>query len=107
MLQWKAVRLFDSLVTVCCSIFLDTKRIYGMRKKEPKLIITFHTTAEAIAMEKLCKENQKSGRMIPVPREISAGCGLAWCCEPDMEQEMAEFMKEKGMEHEEMVRLMY
>ncbi len=45
--------------------------------------------------------------MIPVPREISAGCGLAWCCEPDMEQEMSEFMKEKGMEHEEMVRLMY
>ena len=64
-----------------------------MRKKEPKLIITFHTTAEAIAMEKLCKENQKTGRMIPVPREISAGCGLAWCCEPDMEQEMSEFMK--------------
>ena len=57
-------------------------------------------------MEKLCKENQKTGRMIPVPREISAGCGLAWCCEPDMEQEMSEFMKEKGMEHEEMVRLM-
>lgn len=78
-----------------------------MRKKEPKLIITFHTTAEAIAMEKLCKENQKTGRMIPVPGEISAGCGLAWCCEPDMEQEMSEFMKEKGMEHEEMVRLMY
>ena len=47
-----------------------------MRKKEPKLIITFHTTAEAIAMEKLCKENQKSGRMIPVPREISAAAAL-------------------------------
>ena len=83
-----------------------------MRKKEPKLIITFHTTAEAIAMEKLCKENQKSGRMIPVPREISAGCGLAWCCEPDMEQEMAEFMKDDfraifDNKHEEMVRLMY
>lgn len=106
MLQWKAIRLFDGLVTVCCSIF-RYERIYGMRKKEPKLIITFHTTAEAIAMEKLCKENQKTGRMIPVPREISAGCGLAWCCEPDMEQEMSEFMKEKGMEHEEMVRLMY
>ena len=30
-----------------------------MRKKEPKLIITFHTTAEAIAMEKLCKETKR------------------------------------------------
>lgn len=27
-----------------------------MRKKEMKLIITFHTTADAMAMEKACKE---------------------------------------------------
>lgn len=78
-----------------------------MRKKELKLIITFHTTAEAIAMEKLCKENGKAGRMIPVPREISAGCGLAWCCEAGLEEEMKAFMKEKGVECEEMVSLMY
>lgn len=78
-----------------------------MRKKEPKLIITFHTTAESIAMEKLCKEHGKAGRMIPVPREISAGCGLAWCCDPQMEEEMAAFMQERQIEHEEMVRLMY
>ena len=48
-----------------------------MRQKEWKLIITFHTTSDAIAFEKACKETGRSGRMIPVPRELSAGCGLA------------------------------
>lgn len=78
-----------------------------MRKKELKLIITFHTTAESIAMEKICKEHGKGGRMIPVPREISAGCGLAWCCAPEMEEEMALFMEENKIKHEEMVQLLY
>lgn len=78
-----------------------------MRKKELKLIITFHTTAESIAMEKMCKENGIGGRMIPVPREISAGCGLAWCCDPELEREMVQFMEENKIEHEEMVQLMY
>jgi hypothetical protein len=49
------------------------------REKELKLVITFHTTTAALAMEKLCKNEGVSGRLIPVPREISAGCGLAWC----------------------------
>lgn len=39
-----------------------------MRKKELKLIVTFHTTADAMAMEKCCKEHQVPGRLIPVPQ---------------------------------------
>lgn len=50
-----------------------------MRKKELRLVITFHTTTDAMAMEKACKQAEAPGRLIPVPREISAGCGLAWC----------------------------
>ena len=53
-----------------------------MRKKELKLVVTFHTTADAMAMEKACKEQNVPGRIIPVPRTISAGCGLAWCAAP-------------------------
>ena len=48
-----------------------------MRKKELKLVVTFHTTADAMAMEKACRELDVPGRLIPVPGEISAGCGLA------------------------------
>ncbi len=52
-----------------------------MRKKELKLVVTFHTTADAMAMEKLCRNQNIPGRLIPVPRVLSAGCGLSWCAE--------------------------
>ena len=48
-----------------------------MRQKEEKLIITFHTTAGAIAMEKYCKKNELPGRLIPVPRCLTSDCGMA------------------------------
>ena len=44
-----------------------------MRKKELKLVVTFHTTTDAMAMEKACKEAGAPGRLIPVPREIDFG----------------------------------
>lgn len=50
-----------------------------MREKSLKLIITFHTTAAAIQTEKLCQQAGLPGRLIPVPREISSSCGMAWC----------------------------
>ena len=53
-----------------------------MRKKKPYQILTFHTTSAAMAMELYCKEHDISGRLIPVPRELSAGCGLAWGLTP-------------------------
>lgn len=49
-----------------------------MRQKEEKLIITFHTTAGAIAMEKYCKKNGLPGRLIPGPRCLTSDCGMAW-----------------------------
>lgn len=50
-----------------------------MISKEKKLIFTFRCTTDAIAMEKACKAIGAPGRLIPVPRSISASCGLAWC----------------------------
>lgn len=49
-----------------------------MRIKHEYVVITFNNTTEAMAMEKYCSEQLLPGRMIPVPQEISAGCGLAW-----------------------------
>ena len=70
------------------------------RQKRNKLVITFHTTADAMAMERACRESGTPGRIIPVPREISAGCGLAWCAEPDDREQIVCMMKEAGI-HEE------
>ena len=54
-----------------------------MRIKKHKVIITFPTTTAAMAMEKACMEQSVPGRLIPVPREITAGCGMAWSVPPE------------------------
>ena len=73
-----------------------------MRKKELKLGVTFHTTADAMAMEKACKEQNAPGRIIPVPRAISAGCGLSWCADLSDKERIAEVMQSVGIQEEEM-----
>ncbi|BDF32344.1 MULTISPECIES: DUF3343 domain-containing protein [Lachnospiraceae] len=73
-----------------------------MRKKELKLVVTFHTTADAMAMEKACKKHGAPGRIIPVPRAISAGCGLSWCAGLDDREQMKEMMAKAGIEEEDM-----
>ena len=73
-----------------------------MRKKELKLVVTFHTTADAMAMKKACKEYQVPGRIIPVPRAISAGCGLSWCAALEEREQIVEMMRKAGIEEEEM-----
>lgn len=73
-----------------------------MRKKVLKLVVTFHTTADAMAMEKACKENETPGRIIPVPRVISAGCGLSWCAALEHREEIAAMMKKIGIKEEAM-----
>lgn len=57
-----------------------------MLKKRLSLILTFAETVQAMAAEKYCTENRLPGRLIPVPREITAGCGLAWKAPPDVRE---------------------
>ena len=54
-----------------------------MREKKLWLVVTFHTTAAAIGMEKLCTVRGLAGRLIPVPRTLTADCGMAWRAAPD------------------------
>lgn len=42
------------------------------------IIISFSTTTDAMAFEKFCIGNKIGGKLISVPKEIDAGCGLAW-----------------------------
>ena len=51
-----------------------------MRAKRPYIVLSFHATVEAMAWEKHCTEANIPGRLIPLPRELSAGCGLACGC---------------------------
>ena len=45
-----------------------------MREKKQWLIVTFYTTSAAMAAEKACGQAGLPGRIIPVPREITADC---------------------------------
>ena len=57
-----------------------------MRERIFWLVVTFHTTAAAMAMETLCKAQSVPGRLIPTPRELTADCGMAWCAPLDAEE---------------------
>ena len=71
-----------------------------MKKKELRLIITFHTTADAMAMEKACK-GKSEGRLIPVPRELSAGCGISWSASLTERTLLEQILSDAGIEYEE------
>ena len=59
-----------------------------MRKKELKLVVIFHATADAMAMEKECK---KVGAQ-----------GLAWAAPLEAVEQIKHVMQEKGIEREEL-----
>ena len=68
-----------------------------MLKKKPTLIITFATTTQAMAMEAFCAAEGLPGRLIPVPREITAGCGLSWKAGPEDKERLLAALGEAGM----------
>ena len=57
-----------------------------MRRRRPVLVIAFSSTEQALAAEALFTNSGLPGRMIPIPSQISAGCGLAWKAEPEQRQ---------------------
>ncbi|MBR6575407.1 MAG: DUF3343 domain-containing protein [Clostridia bacterium] len=68
-----------------------------MRLKKPRLIVTFHTTTAAMGMEIACSRAGLPGRLIPVPREITAGCGMAWCAPPEAQADLEAFVTKENI----------
>ena len=69
-----------------------------MRTKTPHFVVTFHTTAEAMATERLCKTLDLPGRLIPVPRAITADCGIAWSAPPEAAEKIRAALQAAGVE---------
>ena len=59
-----------------------------MMEKKRWLLVTFHTTAGAMELEKRCKAAGLPGRLIPVPRSITADCGMAWRAEVTIREKL-------------------
>lgn len=53
-----------------------------IQKAAPYAVIGFSTTADAMAAERLFQQAALSARLIPMPRELSAGCGMGIAVAP-------------------------
>ena len=69
-----------------------------MRERSEKCVVTFRTPAGAMAMEAACKAQGVPGRLIPVPRSVTAGCGLCWAAPPDSREAVEELVMKKGLD---------
>lgn len=78
-----------------------------MRKKSLKLIISFNTTNDALFCDSLCMNNSIKGRLIPVPREISAGCGHAYMTEPENKESILKLFEDNDIMYEEIRIMLY
>ena len=76
-----------------------------MRVKRSYIVLSFRTTLEAMEWEKQCNARQVPGRLIPLPREISAGCGLAWRMSPEEYGQEKDRIEESGIRIERHVEL--
>lgn len=68
-----------------------------MRQKELKVLFTFSTTTAAMAMEDLCRQDNLPGRLIPVPRSITADCGMAWSAPVEERQQLERAAADHGL----------
>ena len=77
-----------------------------MREKKKYVVLSFHSTTEAMSFEKQCIRSGIPGRLIPIPREITAGCGLAWRISAEEYPQCSRKIQDLGMEYQDAVELM-
>ena len=75
------------------------------RVKRKQLIVAFETTTAAMAFEQAATAQGIEGRLIPLPSEISAGCGLAWRTEPEKKTALVSWASRHGLHWEAMHEL--
>ena len=69
-----------------------------MKEKRNCVVITFYTTAEAMATKKLCKEQNIPGKLISAPRALSADCGIAWRSDRELRKTLQNALTEAEIE---------
>ena len=63
-----------------------------------RIAVTFHTTTDAMHMESAAKADGLQGRLSPIPRQLSAGCGLCWMEPADNRERLNECIRTHGVE---------
>ena len=65
-----------------------------LSRAESACVVTFYTTAGAMAMEKLAASRGIPGRLIPAPRALTSDCGIAWRSDAEWELALRQAAKE-------------
>lgn len=68
-----------------------------MIEKKLKAVFSFAKTSDAMKMDKINNENKLPGKMIPVPREISAGCGIAYSIDTSFKEKAISLANENNV----------
>ena len=76
-----------------------------LRNKEPRTVVTVRTTTDAMRAEAAARTHGLDGRLIPVPREITAGCGLAWSAPVHAEEALRALYEAEHIGFQEIHRL--
>lgn len=69
-----------------------------MKQRTKQLVVTFHTTAASMAMEKACLTAGLPGRLAPVPRQLTADCGIAWRAAVETRAALEALIRENNLE---------
>ena len=61
------------------------------------MVVSFDTTEDVMELEEKAAEIGVPGRIIPLPPEIDAGCGMAWAVPVDEAEDLAQRIKDAGL----------
>lgn len=63
-------------------------------------VVTFYTTAAAMALEAACRDAGIAGKLFSAPRSLSADCGIAWQSPPEQAEALKALIARENLETE-------
>ena len=76
-----------------------------MLNKTKSLIVTFFSSSEAIATEKICNKLGLGGRIITTPRHITADCGMSFTINFEQKEMLEKILKEEKIKYDKIIEL--
>ena len=70
------------------------------RVKTPRVVLGFASLDDAMAVEEHAAAHGLPGRIVPVPSEVSAGCGLAWMAPLQERERLLDALDKGGLCYE-------
>ena len=80
--------------------------LFGSKECEEVLVVTHETAAGALALKDCAAAYGLEGRLIPIPRALSAGCGMAWREPACNKQRLEAALAAEEIEYERVVPMM-